>query len=482
MLFVSKGYLFAQSITIVRTDVDTARASFITAGYVFGIDIKVVDGGNFNGVSFELDWDAPNDVKFSQWKVGPIGIKSQAFVVDKISQDGNIGEIVAGIGTGFNLDTTVTIDTTVIHLDFVTLQSAAHAEDITFSFVNPAISYEVNNTKKIVILKSTPTVFKTHSYVNVYPGDADNNGIVDHLDFVNVTLYMGMGPMTKNLRTFKRTYPSSYWVAQQALAWDVENATYADCDGNGEITVKDMLIVSYNIGDMWTAPSGIIKPKDNFPEIFADKSYPKDAIYIPINVSAFQHFLSATCSIKFKDPNLADKIIGIKAGEFFDSPNAFTYYVKNNDELQFFVGNTSKEINKKQEGILAYLVFPNDVSINSSDFNIEEASAISENGLIFNINPLTSVNFASFDNSNLKNTNMQLNYSDNLVNIKLPSDDYIKTLQLVDLNGRLIRSLTSNNHLNQIGLDLTGLSPSVYILSVQSESGKYYTETILFFH
>jgi len=26
------------------------------------------------------------------------------------------------------------------------------------------------------------------------------------------------------------------------------DATYADCDGNGEITMKDMLVVSYNLG------------------------------------------------------------------------------------------------------------------------------------------------------------------------------------------------------------------------------------------
>ncbi|MGB9702142.1 MAG: hypothetical protein ACPL1A_05360 [Candidatus Kapaibacteriota bacterium] len=485
LIGLSSNTLYSQSIRIVRTDVDSTRFDFITAGYVFGFDVYVDGVDSFNGLSFDLEWDAPDYVKFSQWELGKLGPKSNAQLVSRIDQINKLGILTVGVGTGQILDSTTKAISKVIHLDFVLLQSAEHGGKVKFTFIKPAISYFISGTPKIIELKTSPIEFKIHSYVDVYPGDADNSHEVDHMDYVNVTLYMGVGgPETKNTRTFKRTYPSSYWIAQRCLAWDIEPATYADCDGNGEITIKDMLIVSYNLGKTTVGPPGIVhKDKEQIPSnIFQSANFPQNAIYIPVNISSQYDFYSATFNIKFKKDGIANKLIGVKNGDLFPAETDLIYFNKSDNTAQFFITNKQNTICKNKNGVIAYLVFAEDANIGNNEVIIDDASAISENGTIFNLNSLTSVNFVNFDINNLDKSKMNLNLKDNLVDINLPENQYIKLVQIQDLNGKTIRSLQIQNKLNHLGIDLTGLVPTVYFLSIQTEDGKFYVEPLLYFH
>lgn len=80
----------------------------------------------------------------------------------------------------------------------------------------------------------------------VFPGDADNNGIVDHLDLLNIAYAYGIsGPA--RIDSIETNIPT------QALLWDNYfpgglNYSYADCDGNGIIDWNDLILVYYNYG------------------------------------------------------------------------------------------------------------------------------------------------------------------------------------------------------------------------------------------
>lgn len=485
LILLSYNNIYSQSIRIVRTDVDTSRSDFITAGYVFGFDVYVDGVDSFNGLSFDLDWDSPDFVKFSQWELGKLGKKANAQLVSKIDQINKVGILTVGVGTGQILDSTTKSISKVIHLDFVLLQNAIHGGNVTFTFQKPAISYFNNGKAEIKELKASPIVFKIHSYVDVYPGDADNSQVVDHIDYVNVTLYMGVGgPETKNTRTFKRTYPSSYWIAQRCLAWDIEPATYADCDGNGEITIKDMLIVSYNLGKNTAGPAGIIQKEEKQinTNIFQSTNFPNKAIYVPIRISSQYDFYSASFKIKFTKEGMADKLLGVKNGDLIDYDSDLIYLDKKSNSAQFFITNKQNLLCKNKNGIIAYLVFSEDANIANNEIIIDEASAISENGIIFNLNSLTSVNFANNEINNLDKLQMKFEIKDNLVDIDLPENQYIKLVQIQDLNGRTVRTLQMQNKLNHLGIDLTGLVPTVYFISIQTEDGKFYFEPLLYFH
>ncbi|MEZ5048009.1 MAG: T9SS type A sorting domain-containing protein [Saprospiraceae bacterium] len=73
----------------------------------------------------------------------------------------------------------------------------------------------------------------------VWPGDINDDGIVDGLDFiiegVAVNKDLGSG--------FERENPSDFWSGYQSQDWESEfdsiNGRYLDCDGNGYITDRD---------------------------------------------------------------------------------------------------------------------------------------------------------------------------------------------------------------------------------------------------
>jgi hypothetical protein len=75
--------------------------------------------------------------------------------------------------------------------------------------------------------------------ISVWPGDTDNNGIVDGRDILPVSMYWKKTGQT-------RIPASTAWEAQQATPWTPQEATYADADGNGIIDGRDILPIGAN--------------------------------------------------------------------------------------------------------------------------------------------------------------------------------------------------------------------------------------------
>ncbi len=137
----------SQSIKVVRSDVESARSGFITAGYVFGFDIYLDSVSRSNGVSFELQWDTPQYIKFSQWKIGDIGNRAQAYVMDKIDQFA--GHIYAVVGTGLQLDSSILENPKVLRLEFVLLQNAPDGNKVTFKFIKPTATAIIDSVAQV---------------------------------------------------------------------------------------------------------------------------------------------------------------------------------------------------------------------------------------------------------------------------------------------------------------------------------------------
>jgi len=82
----------------------------------------------------------------------------------------------------------------------------------------------------------------------VYPGDANNDGLVDARDILPIGLHYGRTGAT-------RVSGSLQWRRQVLrTAWEPFESCFADCDGNGEITAQDVLGLVYN----WGRPRGTI--------------------------------------------------------------------------------------------------------------------------------------------------------------------------------------------------------------------------------
>jgi uncharacterized repeat protein (TIGR01451 family) len=74
----------------------------------------------------------------------------------------------------------------------------------------------------------------------VYPGDADNDGLVDVRDILPLGRFFGLaGPGRSNA--------SLNWTPQSVLLpWTPEEAVYADCDGNGTVEGNDVQAILTN--------------------------------------------------------------------------------------------------------------------------------------------------------------------------------------------------------------------------------------------
>jgi len=86
--------------------------------------------------------------------------------------------------------------------------------------------------------------------VNVWPGDADNNGAANIFDINRIvaTYWQRTGPSRPNA--------SLNWVAQSCQAWTPREATYADCSGDGTVNIFDINAVVVNFGR--THPAGSV--------------------------------------------------------------------------------------------------------------------------------------------------------------------------------------------------------------------------------
>ncbi|CAN5244925.1 hypothetical protein BH23BAC3_BH23BAC3_01030 [soil metagenome] len=77
--------------------------------------------------------------------------------------------------------------------------------------------------------------------VNVWPGDTNNDGVVDELDVIPLGQYwLAGGPQP--------VYNSFEWEAREVEAWIPEMATYADAAGSGRVDQNDLQLIGLNFG------------------------------------------------------------------------------------------------------------------------------------------------------------------------------------------------------------------------------------------
>jgi len=76
----------------------------------------------------------------------------------------------------------------------------------------------------------------------VYPGDTDNNGIVDERDI------LPLGIFWQNTGPIRPDSTSLVWQRKPTHRWEVVRATYADADGNGIVEALDICGIADNFG------------------------------------------------------------------------------------------------------------------------------------------------------------------------------------------------------------------------------------------
>lgn len=430
LIFLTFGIIHsnAQNIYIKRSDVDSARYNFITASYPFTLDIYISNLPKTNGVAFELDYNMSNFVKFSQWKYGDYYSNPQVVAFEDTN---GRGRLIVAVSTDDNIQADSNITPKVISLEFVTIQNAINNTTNIFNFVKPVATVIDSNGRHTVFLKADTTYLNIHGYVSVWPGDTDNNGIVDHLDFAPVTQYIGFGSATKNMKSFKRKSGSAIWGPHKVLTWDSAAVTYADCDGNGDITISDMLIVTYNLGKDTTSYS-INKTKDAIQSKLPKPTYYNvdNAIRIPLKLNKNIELYGIAGIIDISQ--FSDKIIGVEPGNIFVY-NPYNYSIIKDNKLNFALGSYSRELSLNN-GIIGNIVASNDLKYNINDY-IVELKGIDKNGNIIELNSLSDIEAGSEIKNKISSSNIGF-------------DAEMEYIYIYDLLGNSIYNYSNTNNIN----------------------------------
>ena len=455
VLLAAFAQLNAQRLEIKRTDVDASRKDKITATYLFGFDVYAEDIQDCNGVAFELQFDQTQYIKFSGWQNGDFGKYGKPQVVRGKTQEGK-GRLIVGVGSGLSADTSGIENPKVITLEFAVLQSAPHFETVTMEFVQPKATVFQDSAASMIDLETEPVNFTIHSFIDVYPGDANNDGTVNHLDYNTINLYMGKGSSTKNLRSFKRPEASTIWKPQRVLAWDSAAMTYADCDGNADITETDHLIVTYNMDRNVDEEGGTIQNtrKTNLKaNKFKQNILQSSAESKPLNISSSDEFIAAAGAVNLGKNKLKSVTKGKIIGE-----NGFLFYNVDEDNILHFATGSLDKTSYPANGQLINI----HTDEKTGDLKIKNLKAINRNGFIYDLKTTTSVK--------QKLQNKELTFKDGSLTIPAKMTFPLK-VQIVGLKGSLIEEHTKHNPGT---LDLNHLTTGIYFVIIESGNTSTY--------
>lgn len=371
LLLLSWQITYGQRITMLRSDVDSSRSSFITATYNFRIIVKLDSVKNCTGASFILWHNQSNYVIFSNYRVFDFSENGSSFVYSYTDFTKEIEYLYIGLLSGDTIGSMGWDSPRLIEIEFSVLPNAPHSGVVSFGIDNPEAVLSTDSGGKLVQLKNVMYDFNIHSFVEVWPGDANNDGKVSIDDVTRVGLYLGYGSRKPNFRSFKRPEASTNWTVQKCLAWDSAVVTFADCDGDGEITLNDFLVIPLNFGKSKSLPA-----LDSVPEtiiIGNSEKFPSPS-GIPVKVFSTREVLAIAGELAFDFSE--EKRISIFSNKAIEK-NSLFYVNTTSDRIIFTIASLQENMTLNNL-VVGYVVG-----------NAEEISfpiivkAISPNGEIF---------------------------------------------------------------------------------------------------
>lgn len=382
--------LDAQIIRMTRVDALPEKSHFITATLPFSVEIALTGISNVTAVSFELRYNNAGSVQLAGYSGSSFG-SSGLMVVDKSNRVSGAGSISIGVLSGQPAGSGGVNDPIVVRLDFITTPDALHNTNTSFSFINA----EAVANGSIIKLVGMPVSYNVHGYMDIWPGDADNNGIVDTRDISIIGLFFDDGGESGRIRGFSRKPASTAWAPQTALAWDSVRVTYVDADGSGKVDINDLLVVYANFSKTHTkfyeGRGGVMSPQPEHGNT-GDAVLSPTSLLIPINVDSKQSVLGVAATVSWRDYAGKFKVTGIQRGEMFTGAEGlFSNINEEASVAQFAIGRFNPAPETKIEGPLAYLVVEPLTDDHTMTPVIEQAQGIQRGGAIFSLMSTTSI-------------------------------------------------------------------------------------------
>ena len=502
--------LYSSELRLVRNDVDSTRDTVITASYNFSVDFYIDDIENCNSAAFQIRYTNANNIKLSSYKIGDFGEEGRILIVPP-SNNSNPDESIIrmAVTSAKPIGENEFDNPKLLTLEFTVLQSATHKQKMTIEFLDATATAFIDSIPTEVKLDSKTIEYTIHSYVNVFPGDADNNGIVDINDWTKIDLFTSIAPVSDKSRRFKRKNASTMWTSQLVLAWDNEMGTYADCDGDGSISVSDAIVVvqndakTHSIFNNGDNSSGITfdKKEDNNENndlnnkniknellnvdfeysipIHSDKKY--KALEIHLDFNKIKNKINLANQEFYNKLLLElDKVTFVKKGEFSENNSEFILDKRfiQDGLIKLVIASFDYNFSSKNYDIIGNLLISNQDSEITNILKNTKLSEITESiygvdnfGNKFEINP--NLEYTSVESTN---PNIEIYQFDNTLTINQNENVEIIDVKLFNTNGEMIEiNLKGNVYQSIYDLENLNLSQGVYFLRIDYSSEKKFS-------
>jgi hypothetical protein len=212
----------------------------------------------------------------------------------------------------------------VLRVKFVSSYNTPEGTQIKFSISNVAAIDSLGNS--IPLATGTVTITVNPSATRtVWPGDTNNDGIVDQADILPLGLYWGTpGPVRPNA--------SMQWVGQTCPTWNAPLATYADATGDGKIDQVDIFPIGLNWDKSSAAPSlaansGLEKastPASGIiaPEVIPLEPAPEQEFFMRIKVAAANDLFGLGFELVYDQPQLLN-VLAVEPDSLFGNDVVF---------------------------------------------------------------------------------------------------------------------------------------------------------------
>lgn len=345
--------------------------------------------------------------------------------------------------------------------------------------------------------------FNSLSSVNVWPGDLDNNKIVNTADILKIGIfYNSTGPIRNNANL--------QWIAQPASLWGTNNSVpngdafkvFADGNGDGIINNADQTSVGFNLSKIhpYAVPldsminnpdyqrisiSGDLTITSNYSYLNTNQLPPQLELQVKLNnsVGVINNLYGISFEISV-DTNIFD-INNAQidyAGSIFGLPNLDFLKIEYISNGIISIGMTrfnNSSINGN--GILCKLTLNTNLNQNYPDTNIVfNGNVIAANdsiGLPYSINPaIIQIPYgatASNVDMNQEKNEIYLfpNPSYDNFNLKLRKEIFLSEIKILDEIGRIVAIENPNQRLSTFNFKIENLAQGIYTVEIKTENG-----------
>lgn len=434
----------AQAQTVRLERVPALKSHFITATKSFTVELIVDNITGCTGINMNLRFTLGGAVRFSGFEEVDISSQFGGFirVEDKsnvVAGQGNL-TITATTGEKPEVGAGLTGPITVCRLNFVVTPEAVHNTNVAFTFLNPEAVVSAGDGSIIKLIPQA-SVYNIRGFVDVWPGDANNDRIVDSRDISIVQLFLDEGGVNDRITGYRREPASAVWAAQRALAWDSVRVTYADCDGSGRVDVNDILVVLAHIDRVHALATPPPRPPVQKKEQYAE--LPLNSVLIPVTLSGARQGVGVSMELDWAEALEGWKVVDVRPGEVFGSQGFFWRDDKSlaSGSTRVVVGTLDRS-HRVLNGTVAYLVAQR-TSESAPELQPRLATAIgiTNGGYMFDALSVTSVD-------------EELPFADRLpeggiapqpasggqVTVSLPSWD-VQSIAVIDVAGRMLMDI-----------------------------------------